>query len=72
MQIKAFFLNGKNYKLIGTSRHQDYKGLGNAVPKKLVEEDVALIKKSGANFLRVAHYPQDPCLYWMHVTVWES
>lgn len=57
---KGFFLNGQPYKLIGASRHQDYKGLGNAVPDKLAIQDVVLLKKMGANFLRVAHYPQDP------------
>jgi beta-galactosidase len=59
---KGFFLNGKSYKLIGTSRHQDYKGMGNAVSKKLAVDDIALIKKTGANFFRVAHYPQDPAV----------
>jgi beta-galactosidase len=48
--------------LIGTSRHQDYKGLGNAVDKKLALQDVAFIKNMGANFLRIAHYPQDPAV----------
>jgi len=57
---KGFFLNGKNYKLVGTSRHQDYKDIGNAVPDKLAVKDVELIKQMGGNFLRVAHYPQDP------------
>lgn len=57
---KGFFLNGKPTKLIGASRHQDYKGMGNAVPDKLARRDVELIKEMGGNFLRVAHYPQDP------------
>ncbi len=57
---RGFFLNGKNYKLIGTSRHQDYKGMGNAVSKALAKKDMELIKQTGANFFRVAHYPQDP------------
>lgn len=57
---KGFFLNGKSYKLIGTSRHQDYKGLGNAVPDELARQDVRLLKEMGGNFLRIAHYPQDP------------
>jgi beta-galactosidase len=57
---KGFSLNGKSYKLVGTSRHQDYKGLGNAVPDKLAIEDILLLKKMGGNFLRIAHYPQDP------------
>lgn len=55
----GFSLNGKPYKLMGASRHQDYKGLGNAVPTELQVKDVRLLKATGANFLRVAHYPQD-------------
>jgi len=58
----GFFLNGAPYKLIGASRHQDYKGLGNAVPDSLAINDLVLLKKMGASFLRVAHYPQDPCV----------
>lgn len=57
---KGFFLNGAPYKLVGASRHQDYKGLGNAVPDDLAVQDVVLLKKMGGNFLRVAHYPHDP------------
>jgi beta-galactosidase len=56
---KGFFLNGNAYKLIGTSRHQDFAGIGNAVPTDLQVKDVELIKNMGGNFLRVAHYPQD-------------
>ncbi len=56
----GFFLNGKPIKLIGASRHQDREGMGNAVPEKLARKDVELLKQMGANFLRVAHYPQDP------------
>ncbi|RYZ30192.1 MAG: glycoside hydrolase family 2 [Chitinophagaceae bacterium] len=56
---KGFFLNGSPYKLVGASRHQDYKGFGNAVPDDLAIKDVVLLKEMGGNFLRVAHYPQD-------------
>lgn len=59
---KGFFLNGKPYKLIGASRHQDYAGKGNAVPDELAVQDVKLLKEMGGNFLRVAHYPQDPAV----------
>jgi len=59
---KGFSLNGKPYKLVGTSRHQDYKSMGNAVPDKLAIKDIELLKKMGGNFLRVAHYPQDPAV----------
>jgi beta-galactosidase len=59
---KGFFMNGKHYKLIGTNRHQDYLGIGNAVPDALQIKDVELLKAMGGNFLRIAHYPQDPVI----------
>lgn len=59
---KGFFLNGKSVKLIGASRHQDYKGLGNALPDAMHVQDVKLLKQMGGNFLRIAHYPQDPAV----------
>lgn len=59
---KGFSLNGKFVKIIGASRHQDYSGLGNAVPKALARRDIELMKQAGLNFLRVAHYPQDPAI----------
>ncbi|MEE1944483.1 glycoside hydrolase family 2 TIM barrel-domain containing protein [Pedobacter sp. KR3-3] len=55
----GFSLNGKAVKLIGASRHQDFAGMGNAVPSSLQVKDVELLKSMGGNFLRVAHYPQD-------------
>lgn len=59
---KGFFLNGKHVKLVGASRHQDYKGIGNALPDAMHVRDVELLKAMGGNFLRVAHYPQDPAV----------
>ncbi|WP_224994796.1 glycoside hydrolase family 2 TIM barrel-domain containing protein [Cesiribacter sp. SM1] len=59
---KGFFLNGVPYKLIGASRHQDYDQMGNALPDAMHVQDVTMLKEMGANFLRVAHYPQDPAV----------
>lgn len=56
---EGFFLNGRHLKLRGTNRHQDYKGLGNAMPDALQIRDLEIIKENGFNFLRLAHYPQD-------------
>ena len=55
-------LNGQPLKLFGTNRHQDYAGLGNALSDDLHRRDVRLIKETGFNFLRLAHYPQDPAV----------
>lgn len=59
---KGFFLNGKHVKLVGASRHQDFKGMGNALPDAMHVRDVELLKEMGGNFLRIAHYPQDPAV----------
>ncbi len=59
---KGFFLNGKPLKLLGVNRHQDYLGLGNALSNERHIADIALAKQMGSNFLRTAHYPQDPAV----------
>jgi len=56
----GFFLNGKKYILKGTNRHQDIMSKGSALTQEDHEKDLQLIKKMGCNFLRLAHYPQDP------------
>ena len=56
---KGFFLNGRHLKLIGTNRHQDYPGKGNALPDEIHLRDIRLLKEMGGNFLRISHYPQD-------------
>jgi len=58
----GFYLNGKPMKLIGANRHQDYKGMANAVPDAIHEQDMKLLKDMGANFIRISHYPQDPAV----------
>ncbi len=58
----GFFLNGKPLKLRGTNRHQDRAGLASAVPDHLHVRDLEIIKRDGFNFLRLAHYPQDPAI----------
>lgn len=73
---KGFFLNGKPLKLYGTSRHQDREGYGNALKDEFHEEDIKIIKDMGANFLRIAHYPQDPRILQLcdelGLLVWEE
>jgi beta-galactosidase len=55
----GFMLNGKPLKLIGVNRHQDQAPLGIALPDEMHRRDMRMIKDMGANFVRLAHYPQD-------------
>ena len=59
----GFWLNGRRYPLHGVSRHQDRKGLGNAITRAMHDEDMALIKEVGANTVRLAHYQHDQYFY---------
>jgi len=56
----GFFLNGQRLQLRGINRHQDYPGLGNALLRRLQVRDAEILKETGANFVRLSHYPQHP------------
>jgi beta-galactosidase len=58
-----FLLNGERLLLRGTHRHEEMAGYGSAMPNALHRADMAQIKAMGANFVRLAHYPQDPEIY---------
>ncbi len=59
---KGFFLNSRPYQLVGTARHQDWQGLGNALTKENHEIDMQNLVDMGANTIRGAHYQHDQ--YW--------
>lgn len=60
---KGFFLNGESYPLHGVSRHQDFKGIGNAISYELMEQDMEIIREVGANTIRLAHYQHNQYFY---------
>ena len=62
---EGFFINDEPTKLIGTCRHQDFLGKANAVSDEIHRNDMKLLKEMGSNFLRIAHYPQDPAIIEM-------
>lgn len=72
----GFILNGKKYILKGTNRHQDMMGKGSALTEADHERDLQIIKNMGCNFLRLAHYPQDPYVLKradeMGLLIWEE
>ncbi|WP_298494047.1 glycoside hydrolase family 2 TIM barrel-domain containing protein [uncultured Algibacter sp.] len=59
----AFYLNGKRLLLRGTHRHEEHAGVGAAMSNAQHRADMELMKDMGTNFVRLAHYPQDPEVY---------
>ncbi|MGO8785966.1 MAG: glycoside hydrolase family 2 TIM barrel-domain containing protein [Terriglobia bacterium] len=57
---RGFFLNGKRVQLQGTTWHQVYPGMGNALPNSRHVKDMEIIRAMGVNFWRTSHYPHDP------------
>ena len=72
----AFYLNGKRLLLRGTHRHEEMAGYGNALPDSLHRKDIKIIKEMGANFVRLAHYPQAEEVYRacdeLGILVWDE
>ncbi|MEP7377419.1 MAG: beta-galactosidase GalA [Chitinophagaceae bacterium] len=56
------FLNGRLYPIKGTANHQDFAGIGVALPDKINEYKLALLKEMGSNAYRSAHHPPTPAL----------
>ena len=54
---KGFFLNGKHVEIRGVANHQDFAGVGIAVPDSLQLWRVEQLKKMGCNGWRTAHNP---------------
>ena len=54
------FLNGKLYPVKGTANHQDFAGIGVALPDKINEYKLRLLKEMGSNAYRSAHHPPTP------------
>ncbi len=53
-------LNGEPIKLRGVCRHEAHPQFGPALPDALILQDVQRLLDLGCNFVRGAHYPQDP------------
>jgi beta-galactosidase len=59
---KGFFLNGEHVEIQGTANHQDFAGVGVAVPDSLQAWRVEQLKKLGCNAWRTAHNPPSEAL----------
>ncbi|MEW5978450.1 MAG: glycoside hydrolase family 2 TIM barrel-domain containing protein [Acidobacteriota bacterium] len=54
-----FFLNGERLILRGLCRHDLWENQGHTLTSRQIEEDLQRIKATGANFVRLVHYPHD-------------
>ena len=59
---KGFFLNGKSIKIKGVCNHQDFAGVGIAVPDNLQSWRVKKMQAMGANAWRMSHNPPNNAL----------
>ncbi len=59
---KGFFLNGQHVEIQGTASHQDFAGVGIAVPDSLQAWRVQQLKNVGCNAWRTAHNPPSEAL----------
>ncbi|NDV80700.1 glycoside hydrolase family 2 TIM barrel-domain containing protein [Bacteroides sp. 51] len=56
----GFFLNGQPLKMKGVNLHQDAGALGTAVPDKVYERRLKILKAYGCNAIRCSHNPPGP------------
>ena len=54
---QGFFLNGRPVKIKGTCNHQDFAGVGVAMPDSLLYWRVKKLKEMGSNAYRMSHNP---------------
>ncbi|RTE11252.1 beta-galactosidase GalA [Paenibacillus whitsoniae] len=56
----GFLLNGEPTVLKGTCNHQDFAGVGVALPDRVIAYRLELLKEMGCNAYRSAHHPPTP------------
>jgi len=54
------YFNGREYFLRGINRHEDNPITGPVQSEAVIKKDIALLKELRVNFVRTAHYPNDP------------
>jgi len=57
---RGFLLNGRRVKMLGVNLHHDAGALGAAVPERVWERRLELLKAMGVNAIRTSHNPPAP------------
>jgi len=60
---KELLLNGRPLKIRGVNRHEFDPDTGYVMTTELMRRDLELMKQANVNFVRTAHYPNDPRWY---------
>lgn len=60
---KGFLLNGEQVKMKGVNLHHDGGSVGAAVPERVWERRLEILKEGGCNAIRTAHNPMAPEFY---------
>lgn len=56
---KKIYLNGEEIYFKGFNRHEDHPEFGSALPVQVMAHDMDLMLDTGANAVRMSHYPND-------------
>ncbi|WP_294477180.1 glycoside hydrolase family 2 TIM barrel-domain containing protein [uncultured Bacteroides sp.] len=62
---RYYYVNGKTVKLKGVNRHESNPAVGHAITRKMMEDEVMLMKRANINHVRNSHYPDDPYWYFL-------
>ncbi|MDL2281634.1 discoidin domain-containing protein [Parabacteroides sp. OttesenSCG-928-G06] len=62
---RYYYVNGKTVKLKGVNRHETHPETGHALTRKMMEDEIMLLKKANINHVRNSHYTPDP--YWYYL-----
>lgn len=59
---RGFFLNGERVQINGVNLHQDFAGVGIAVPDRVIDYKLEALRDMGCNAIRSAHHQPNPHL----------
>lgn len=62
---RYYYVNGKTVKLKGVNRHESNPAVGHAITRKMMEDEVMLMKRGNINHVRNSHYTDDPYWYFL-------
>ncbi|MCT4647805.1 MAG: DUF4981 domain-containing protein, partial [Carboxylicivirga sp.] len=60
---KQVLFNNRPFKIRGVNRHEFSPDQGWMINKEQMEKEIRLLKQGNVNFVRTAHYPNDPRWY---------